>query len=147
MTVDSSSFRTDAALDVAHGVTCSCALHRLRSQSEIEETFASRTGEDLVTLMRGIGIPCGEVAPREEWLDNEQITAIGMRADVNVFDPDTVAPGPLRRVVDFPANGERLTADAPVGMRHTLVNGTAIRVDGTQVDAAVATRPGKVLRG
>src|SRR4051812_10477063 len=43
-------------------------------------------------------------------------------ADVNVFDPETVSPGPLRRVRDFPASGERLTADAPIGMRHVLVN-------------------------
>ena len=39
----------------------------------------------------------------------------GMAADITVFDPDTVAPGPLRRIHDFPADGERLTADAPDG--------------------------------
>ena len=55
---------------------------------------------------------------------------VGKAADLCVFDPETVAPGPLRRVRDFPANGERLTADAPVGMTHTLVNGVPIRVDG-----------------
>ena len=54
----------------------------------------------------------------------------GKAADLVVFDPDTVAPGPLRRVYDFPADGERLTADAPEGMRHTLVNGVVIREDG-----------------
>ena len=37
-----------------------------------------------------------------------------------VFDPKTVAPGPIRRVRDFPAGGERLTADQPEGMRHVL---------------------------
>ena len=71
----------------------------------------------------------------------------GMAADIAVFDPDTVAPGPLRRVRDFPANGERLVADAPVGMQHVVVNGTAIRVDGTPVADAVEARPGTVLRG
>ena len=70
----------------------------------------------------------------------------GRAADVVVFDPDTVAPGPLRRVVDFPADGERLTADAPVGVRHVLVNGVAIRVDGEMVPEAQATRPGVMLR-
>ncbi len=34
---------------------------------------------------------------------------------------------------DFPADGERLVADAPVGVTHTLVNGQPIRVDGQQV--------------
>ncbi len=51
------------------------------------------------------------------------VLAPGMAADVVVFDPDLVAPGPLRRVRDFPADGERLTADQPSGMRHLLVNG------------------------
>jgi N-acyl-D-aspartate/D-glutamate deacylase len=59
----------------------------------------------------------------------------GAFADVAVFDPATVAPGPVRRVRDFPANSERLTADAPVGMRHVIVNGAPIRVDGVSVDA------------
>jgi hypothetical protein len=46
---------------------------------------------------------------------------------VAVFDPERVAPGPVRRVRDFPADAERLTADAPQGMVHVLVNGTPIR--------------------
>ena len=58
----------------------------------------------------------------------------GMSADVVVFDADTIGPGPLRRIRDFPANAERLTADAPTGVTHVLVNGTPIRRDGTQVD-------------
>ena len=40
---------------------------------------------------------------------------VGKAADLCVFDPETVAPGPLRRIRDFPADGERLTADAPGG--------------------------------
>ena len=70
---------------------------------------------------------------------------VGKAADIAVFDFDTVAPGPLRRVVDFPANGERLTADQPVGMIHTLVNGTPIRVDGVADADALHTRPGAML--
>ena len=71
---------------------------------------------------------------------------VGKAADLVVFDPETVAPGPLRRVVDFPADGERLTADAPVGMTHTLVNGVPIRVDGQQQPDGLGLRPGVVLR-
>ena len=52
----------------------------------------------------------------------------GAYADVTVFDPDAVGPGPVRRVRDFPADTERLTADQPTGVRHILVNGVAIRV-------------------
>jgi N-acyl-D-amino-acid deacylase len=59
---------------------------------------------------------------------------VGDAADVCVFDPATIAPGPTRRVRDFPAGAERLTAEEPVGLRHVLVNGTPIRVDETQLD-------------
>jgi N-acyl-D-aspartate/D-glutamate deacylase len=79
-------------------------------------------------------------------LDDRGSVEVGKAADLVVFDPDTVAPGPLRRVVDFPANGERLTADAPVGMTHTLVNGVPIRVDGRSVPEGLGMRPGRVLR-
>ncbi len=58
---------------------------------------------------------------------------VGAWADIVVFDPATVAPGPIRRVADFPANSERLTADQPEGVRHVLVNGVPIRKDGTQL--------------
>ena len=57
----------------------------------------------------------------------------GFWADLCVFDPDTIGPGPTRRVCDFPADGERLTAEEPVGLRHVLVNGTPIRCDGVQL--------------
>ena len=67
----------------------------------------------------------------------------GAWADVAVFDPATVAPGPIRRVRDFPANAERLTADQPVGMQHVLVNGTPIQVDGARTDAG---NVGQVVR-
>jgi N-acyl-D-amino-acid deacylase len=64
-------------------------------------------------------------------------------ADVVVFDPDTVDPGPIRRVRDFPADAERLTADQPVGIRHVVVNGTPIQVDGRVVEGPP---PGQVVK-
>ena len=69
----------------------------------------------------------------------------GAFADVVVFDANTVAPGPVRRVRDFPADGERLTADQPTGMVHTFVNGQAIVRDGLLVDDALTTRPGQLV--
>ena len=71
---------------------------------------------------------------------------VGKAADVVVFDADTVAPGPLRRIRDFPADGERLVADQPVGVRHVLVNGTVIRADDAPVTGALEERPGRLLR-
>jgi N-acyl-D-amino-acid deacylase len=78
--------------------------------------------------------------------DDRGEIAEGKAADLVVFDPQTVAPGPLRRVRDFPADAERLTADHPSGMHHLFVNGTPVIVDGELQDAAVAARPGQVLR-
>ncbi|MEY4372268.1 MAG: hypothetical protein RL219_1037 [Actinomycetota bacterium] len=69
----------------------------------------------------------------------------GYYADVVVFDPNTVAPGPVRRVRDFPAGAERLTADQPTGMQHVFVNGTAIHLDGQHLPAAMESRPGRLV--
>ena len=79
-------------------------------------------------------------------LSDRGTVEVGKKADLCVFDPDTVAPGPLRRVFDFPAGGERLTADAPEGMTHVLVNGRTIRVDGEADPTGLDARPGVVLR-
>jgi N-acyl-D-aspartate/D-glutamate deacylase len=65
----------------------------------------------------------------------------GFHADVCVFDPRTVGTGPTRRVRDFPADGERLTAEEPTGVRHVLVNGTPIRTDDVQV-GSLSSLPG-----
>src|SRR3954468_14066123 len=65
----------------------------------------------------------------------------GYWADICVFDPDTVGPGPTKRVRDFPADAERLTAEEPIGMRHVIVNGAPIRVDEVQVESP-DLRPG-----
>lgn len=78
-------------------------------------------------------------------LSDRGVLAAGYAADVCVFDPATVAPGPVRRIADFPADGERLVADRPSGVRHVLVNGTVIRRDGEDLDTE--SRPGQVLRG
>jgi N-acyl-D-amino-acid deacylase len=79
-------------------------------------------------------------------LDDRGTLEVGKAADVCVFDPETVAPGPLRRVVDFPANGERLTADSPSGVTHVLVNGVVVREDGKPRPAGLDSRPGVLLR-
>lgn len=102
----------------------------------------------VITLERAILKLTGEPA-RVFGLDGVKgrgLLKVGMAADIAVFDPNTVAPGPLRRVRDFPANGERLTADAPLGMNHILVNGSPIRIDGEPVQEGLDAKPGKVLR-
>jgi len=100
----------------------------------------------VLSIERGVQKLTGEPAAVFGF-DDRGVLAPGKAADVTVFDADTVAPGNLRRVCDFPADGERLVADEPVGVRHVLVNGTPIRIDGEPVAEAVQTKPGRVLRG
>ena len=71
----------------------------------------------------------------------------GMAADVTVFDPGSIDPGPIRREWDFPAGTDRLTMDQPEGIIHVLVNGTPIRSEGEQVELVADERPGLVLTG
>jgi len=68
---------------------------------------------------------------------------VGNWADLVVFDPATVGPGPIRRLADFPAGSERLTAETPLGIRHVLVNGAPIRVNGQQ---DLSLRAGQLVR-
>ena len=72
--------------------------------------------------------------------------AVGLAADVTVFDPETVGCSPLRRVHDFPAGADRLVSDA-AGVRAVVVNGTLIREDDRDVVDAEGPLPGVVLRG
>ncbi len=97
----------------------------------------------VMPLERAVHKLSGEPA-RVYGLTDRGTVEVGKAADLVVFDPSTVAPGPLHRVRDFPAGGERLVADAPVGVAHVLVNGTPIRADGVPLPDA---RPGAVLRG
>jgi N-acyl-D-amino-acid deacylase len=101
--------------------------------------------KDVMPLERAIHKLTGEPA-RVFGLRDRGTIEPGQAADVVVFDPATIAPGPLRRVRDFPADGERLVADQPVGVRHVLVNGTVIRHDGVDDAGARDRRPGAVLR-
>ncbi|MFN8026978.1 MAG: amidohydrolase family protein [Acidimicrobiia bacterium] len=66
----------------------------------------------------------------------------GMVADLNVFDPATVAPTMPELVYDLPGGARRLVQGS-VGFRATLVNGEVLIEDGTPTEA----RPGRLLRG
>ena len=100
---------------------------------------------DVMPLERAVHKLTGEPAG-VYGLADRGVVEPGRAADLCVWDPASVAPGPLRRVWDFPANGERLTADQPIGMTHVLVNGTPIRVDGEPSKEGLDARPGRVLR-
>ena len=67
----------------------------------------------------------------------------GAPADIVVLDFNRLGVGPIRRVSDMPAGGERLIADRPTGYSHIFVNGVPTRLDGMPVADA---RPGAILR-
>jgi len=66
---------------------------------------------------------------------------LGWHADIVVFDPDTLAPEPVRAMDDLPAGGWRLTGGA-VGVDHVFTNGVEIVSHGEYT----GERPGTVLR-
>jgi N-acyl-D-amino-acid deacylase len=67
----------------------------------------------------------------------------GAPADVVVIDWEHLGPGPIRRVRDMPANGERLIADAPTGIDAIIVNGVPITEAGKAIPGVL---PGTTLR-
>jgi len=71
--------------------------------------------------------------------------AIGMPADIVIFDPDTVAAGPLRRVHDMPAGAPRLVSDA-IGIDAVIVNGVVVRHGDKDVVDTAQPLPGRLLR-
>jgi N-acyl-D-amino-acid deacylase len=73
------------------------------------------------------------------------VLANGRPADVVVFDPRTVGPGPLKRVYDLPAGADRLVSEAS-GIDAVIVNGRIIRRDGKDAVAATGKLPGRLLR-
>ena len=73
------------------------------------------------------------------------LLAEGRPADIVVFDPKSVGPGPLKRVYDLPAGADRLVSEAS-GIDAVIVNGTLIRRDGKDAVAADDRLPGRLLR-
>lgn len=88
----------------------------------------------------------GEIADMLGLVDRGYVRE-GMYADLVVFDPQEIGPGPARRVHDFPAGGERLLADAPTGIAHVFVNGTPIVKDYHALASSDAHGPGHIIRG
>jgi N-acyl-D-amino-acid deacylase len=82
------------------------------------------------------------LAPALAWGFNEQgLVREGMRADLNVFDPETVGPAVPQLVDDLPAGGRRLQQRS-VGFLATVVNGQ-VTIDRGEPTGA---RPGRLVR-
>jgi len=66
----------------------------------------------------------------------------GLAADIVVFDPDTVAPGELELITDYPAEATRMRRSCE-GIDYTIVNGQVLIDHGEHTGAL----PGRLLRG
>ena len=98
----------------------------------------------VMPLERGIRKLTGELAD-VMGLDRGYLH-VGRPADIVVLDYERLDSGPVRRVRDMPANGERLVADAPVGIEAIVVNGVPIRRDNATIALGDEDRPGQILR-
>ncbi len=67
--------------------------------------------------------------------------APGFKADLNVLDPDAVAPHPVEIVFDLPTDAKRIIQRAD-GFVATIVDGQVVQRDGVDTGA----RPGRVIR-
>jgi N-acyl-D-aspartate/D-glutamate deacylase len=65
----------------------------------------------------------------------------GAHADITVFDPATVGPGPVGMRFDLPGGAGRVYGEA-VGIEHVIVNGVRCVERGE----LLAARPGTLLR-
>jgi N-acyl-D-aspartate/D-glutamate deacylase len=66
---------------------------------------------------------------------------VGAHADVVVFDPATIGPGPVHTRFDLPGGAGRIYGDAD-GIGHVIVNGVPVVEGGELLDG----RPGTLLR-
>jgi N-acyl-D-amino-acid deacylase len=71
--------------------------------------------------------------------------ALGLPADITIFDAARVGASPLRRVFDQPAGADRLVSD-PIGIDAVIVAGTVIRRDGKDAVDPAGPLPGRLLR-
>ena len=95
---------------------------------------------DVVSLEEAVHLITQVPAELYGLIDRGVLTE-GAYADIVVFDPETIGPGPLRTRFDLPGGAGRIFGEAD-GVHRVLVNGVEIVDDGAFTDA----RPGTVLR-
>jgi N-acyl-D-aspartate/D-glutamate deacylase len=95
---------------------------------------------DLLPLAEAVHLLSG--APAELYgLHDRGRLAAGYCADVQVFDPATVGPGPVAMKFDLPGGAGRVYGEA-IGVHHVMVNGVPCVEHGEML----AARPGTLLR-
>ena len=123
---------SDSGAHVSQISDCSIHTHLLGHWVRDRGDFSLEEAVRMLTL-----------APARAWgFHDRGLLLEGMVADVNVFDPDTVAPAMPVIVHDLPAGEPRIEQRA-VGFRATIVAGQVVHRDGRHTGAL----PGRLLRG
>jgi N-acyl-D-amino-acid deacylase len=123
---------SDAGAHVSQMSDCSIQTHMLAHWVRGREDF---TLEEAVRMMT--------FAPARAWgFHDRGLVREGLVADLNVFDPATVAPDLPAVVHDLPAGEPRLKQTA-TGFRATVVGGAVTLRDGVHTGAT----PGVLVRG
>jgi N-acyl-D-aspartate/D-glutamate deacylase len=123
---------SDAGAHVSQISDCSIHTHLLGHWVRDRGDFTLEEAVRMLTL-----------APARAWgFHDRGLLLEGMVADINVFDPDRVAPAMPELVHDLPAGEPRIEQRA-VGFRATIVAGQVVHRDGQHTGAL----PGALLRG
>ena len=123
---------SDAGAHVSQMSDCSIQTHLLAHWVRDRQDF---TLEEAVRMMT--------LAPARAWgFHDRGLLREGLVADLNVFDPDRVAPTMPTVVHDLPAGEKRLEQKA-VGILATVVGGEVFIEGGVPTEA----RAGKLIRG
>ena len=97
-------------------------------------------GRKLVSLERAVQL-LTEAPAQLFGLRERGVVREGYRADLVVFDPESVGAGKVRTADDLPGGSSRLVADAK-GIHRVFVNGRPTVIDGV----ATGEQPGTLLR-
>jgi N-acyl-D-aspartate/D-glutamate deacylase len=123
---------SDAGAHVSQISDVSIQTHLLSHWVRDEHEFTLDEAVQMLTLR-----------PARQWgLHDRGLLREGLVADINVFDPDRIAPTMPVIVHDLPANQPRILQKAE-GIAATLVAGEIVHRDGEHTGAL----PGRLLRG
>ncbi len=87
------------------------------AQKKVADAFLAKPRDEWLEIMDSLGIPCGPMEDRSQWLDHPQVKAIGMRVEVD--DPErghVVMPGIPLNLTGTPG---RVQGPAPMLGQHT----------------------------
>jgi N-acyl-D-aspartate/D-glutamate deacylase len=123
---------SDSGAHVSQLMDSSLQTHLLSYWVRTKQAFTLEQAVHMITL-----VPATSWGFAERGLIRE-----GMAADLNVFDPDTIAAEMPEVANDLPAGARRLVQKAR-GIAATVVNGEVLFRDGKHT----GTLPGRLLRG